>query len=245
MLGFCENNNVRNIYLSISESVDVTTKISMPGSVLTELGSDTIYELKKCFVEDGVEFVYEDIPGNEGYSPICEAVASEFDSLGDYKDSSDLKEKAKEAGDFSQAFYRLLREGELNEAIRWLHKYSEDIAEADQYLEWLENLQDLSAEWELAIGDSTLIPLSAGKEYTKLDYFTTSITVDNNIAKMHFVPDDHDYEIMLTAEFGETQFSDEPDGTVYYSYINQVGRLVYIRYSQNGAVLSSCEYSRR
>ena len=245
LLGFCENNNVRNIYLSISESVDVTTKISMPGSVLTELGSDTIYELKKCFVEDGVEFLYEDTPSGDKYLPICEALAAEFEGLGDYKDSQDFKKRALTAGDFSQEFYRLLREGELDEALRWLHKYSNDISNSDQYIEWLGNLKELCSEWELAIGDSTLIPFSAGKEYTRLEYFTTSIAIENNVATMHFVPDDQDYEVMLTAEFGETQFSDEPDGTVYYSYINQVGRLVYIRYSQNGAVLSSCEYSRR
>ena len=181
----------------------------------------------------------------EGYIPICEAVASEFDNLIDYKDSKALRDRAIEAGDFKQAFYRLLREGELNEAIRWLHKYSEDVAEADQYLEWLEILQNLCAEWELAMGDSTLIPFSTGKEYTRLEYFTTSITVENDIATMHFIPEDYSYEALLTAEFGETQFSAEPDGTVYYGYINQIGRLVYIRYSQSGAVLSSCEYSKR
>ena len=245
VLNFCENSNVRNISIIISHNVEDNTLISMPGTVLTELGSDTIYELKKCFVEDGVEFLYEDTPSGDNYLPICDALAAEFEGLGDYKDSQDFKKRALTAGDFSQEFYRLLREGELDEAVRWLHKYSNDISNSDQYIEWIGNLQELCSEWELAIGDSTLIPFSAGEEYTRLELFETTITVENDFASIHIIPEDYSYEVELKADFGKTQFSWETDSGIYYSYINQVGRLVYIRYSQNGAVLSSCEYSRR
>ena len=95
------------------------------------------------------------------------------------------------------------------------------------------------------MGDSTLIPFSAGVEYTKLELFTTAITIENNAATMHIIPDDGSYEVSLIAEFGEKQFSASPDGTVYYGYINQIDRFVYIRYTQNGALLSSCEYNKR
>ena len=93
--------------------------------------------------------------------------------------------------------------------------------------------------------DPTLIPFSAGKDPVKLELFSTSITIENNIAMMHLVPEDGSYEICLTAEFGKNLFSWSPDGTVYYGYINQVGRFVYIRYTQNGTILSSCEYVRK
>ena len=244
-MSFCENYNVRHIYLDISNNVDSKTRISMPGSVLTELGSDTVFELKKCFVEDGVEFFYEELPSGEGFLPICEAVQQEFKALGEYKDSQDLMKKAEITGDFSQEFYLLLHEGELEEAERWLHKYEDEVPNADANSEWLDYLQTLCDEWELSMGDSTLIPFSAGQEYTKLERFYTSITIDYNIAALHFVPEDESYEAILTANFGENQFSGNLDGSVYYGYINQVGRLVYIRYTQNGAVLSSCEYNRR
>ena len=95
------------------------------------------------------------------------------------------------------------------------------------------------------MGDSTLIPFSAGKEYSKLELFSTMITVENNEATLHIIPEDSSYEVSLVAEFGERQFSWSPDGSVYYGYINQVDRFVYIRYTQNGALLSSCEYNKR
>ncbi len=245
LLTFCENYNVRNIYLAISDGLKEKTKVSMPGVVLTELGSDTVYELKKCFAEDGVEFFYEDQPSGDGYMPICKAVESEFVNLGEYKDSAELSKKAIETGDFSRAFYRLLADGNLSDAVKWLGKYGNEVPDAEAYEVWLEYLQTLCDEWELAIGDSSLIPFSAGMEYTKLEYFSITITIENDIATLHIIPSDGDYEANLTAEFGEKQFSGSPDGTIYYGYINQVERFVYIRYMQNGVVLSSCEYTRK
>lgn len=245
LLTFCENNNVRSIYLAISDDLKGKTKVSMPGVVLTELGSDTVYELKKCFAEDGVEFFYEDQPSGDRYMPICKAVESEFVNLGEYKDSAELSKKAIETGDFSRAFYRLLADGNLSDAVKWLGKYGNEVPDAEAYEVWLEYLQTLCDEWELAIGDSSLIPFSAGMEYTKLEYFSITITIENDIATLHIIPSDGDYEANLTAEFGEKQFSGSPDGTIYYGYINQVERFVYIRYMQNGVVLSSCEYTRK
>ena len=245
VLAFCENNNVRHIFASISDNSEKKTLISIPGTVLTELGSDTVFELKKCFVEDGVELIYEDTLSGEGFLPICESVQKEFENLGKYRDSADLAVKASEAGDFSRPFYQLLRAGELDEAIKWLQKYNDEIPDSEEYTEWLETVMTLCSEWKLSMGDPTLIPFSAGKDPVKLELFSTSITIENNIAMMHLVPEDGSYEICLTAEFGKNLFSWSPDGTVYYGYINQVGRFVYIRYTQNGTILSSCEYVRK
>ena len=245
VLDFCENHNVRHIFTSISDTLEEKTLISMPGALLTELGSDTVFELKKCFVEDGVEFIYEDTLTKEGFVPICESIRKEFEKLGEYKDSADLADRAREAGDFSRPFYQLLRTGELDEAIKWLQKYSDEISDSEEYTEWLETVKTLCSEWKLSMGDPTLIPFSVGNDPVKLEYFSTSITIENKIATMHIVPDDGSYEICLTAEFGKNLFSWNPDGSVYYGYINQVGRFVYIRYTQNGTILSSCEYVRK
>ena len=245
VLAFCENNNIRRIFIKISNNSKEETKISMPGAVLTELGSDTVFELKRCFVEDGVEFIYEDTPSGEGFVPICEAVQKEFEDLGAYRDSAELKIRASEAGDFTRPFYQLLKTGNLSEAVSWLNKYSDDISDSEAYLDWLIYLQTLCSEWELAVGDSTLIPFSAGQEHTKLEYFSTSITIEDSIATMHIVPKDNSYEVCLSAEFGKMQFSGNLGGSIYYGYINQIDRFVYIRYTQNGTIISSCEYNRK
>ena len=244
VLSFCENYNVRHIYLAIGKDLKDVTKVSMPGQVLTELGSDIIFELKKCFLEDGVEFCYEDTPSGEGYLPICEAVQNEFEKLGEYKNSADLKIRASEVGDFTRPFYQLLHSGELNEATKWLKKYGDEIPDSGAYIEWLEYLQMLCSKWQLSMGDSTLIPFSVGLYGTKLENLKTRITIDNNVAALHITQIDDEYEVTLSANFGQKQFSSDTDGSVYYGYLNQVDHLVYIRYSQNGSILSSCEYNR-
>ena len=58
-----------------------------------------------------------------------------------------------------------------------------------------------------------------------------------------------DYDGSYTAELrcglGETMFVAVPDGTYYYAIINQTDHFTYLRYRENGSVLSSCEYRRQ
>ena len=244
LLDFCRANNVRGIYISLSDSLDKKTLISMPGSVLTALGSDAIYALKMCCYEDGVEFFYEDQP-QEGLQPICDAISKEFDALKDYKNSEELSNEARSRGDFTVEFYNYLREGKLRKALDWLNTYDDEIPNRDSYPEWLENYLKYCQTWELYQGDSSLISYSAGAGEVKITSFTPWITIDGDTATMHLEAEDGSFAVELTAALGETGFVlTNDDWSFYYVTINQVDHFIYMRYSNQGAVLTSCEYKK-
>ena len=134
MLSFCEENKTRGIYVFSSSDPSVESLVSMPGSVLTTLGSERVFQLKQCFTRDGVQFNYEESPSADAaYVPVCEATALEFEALGDYKDSKDLAARARAAGNYTAEFYQLLADGELEKAHEWLSLYGDDVPNADQY----------------------------------------------------------------------------------------------------------------
>ncbi len=245
VLDFCEANNIRDIRVAISDSTDQKTLISMPGSVLTKLGSDTVYKLKLCFVEDGVEFVYEDEPSNPDLVPICDGVAAQFDALGEYKDSGALAERARTRGDFTAEFYSLLASGKLNEALNWLNQNDDEIPNRESYPGWIEQYQLYCCGWELHQGDSTLIPFSAGQEYTSLNYFNAWVSIEGSSAVLHLGDLEGTYSAELRAELGSTNFMMNPAANnYYYAIINQLDHLTYLRYTEDGTILSSCEYKR-
>ncbi len=241
---FCEENNVRGISLRLSHQQGEKTVVSMPGSVLTRLGSELIYQLKLCFMGDGVEFLYEDKPSIPGLEPICSAAAAEFDSLGEYKDCVSLAARARELGDTTAEFYTLLRNGEFDAALDWLSSYPEDeIPERGSYPGWFELYRPFCSGWELEMGDSALIPYSAGIE-TELLYFGARISIDGKEAILQIADDDGLFSVELRAPLGSTDFSFSPDGSSYYVSINQADHLTILRFSEEGEMLSSCEYHR-
>lgn len=245
LLEFCKSNNIRGIYVDLSDNVSKKTAISMPGSVLTSLGSDAIYALKMCCYADGVEFLYEDKPEGNDFQPICTVVAKEFESLKGYKDSEALSQEAKACGDFSAEFYALLKAGELKKALDWLNTFDDEIPDRDSYPEWIENYLNYCQSWELYQGDSGLIPYSAGAEGVRMMSFTPWITIDGDTATMHIEADDGSFSTELTANLGDTGFvAYNDDWSFYYVTINQVNHFIYMRYSNQGAVLTSCEYNR-
>lgn len=245
LLEFCKSNNIRGIYVDLSDNVSKKTAISMPGSVLTSLGSDAIYALKMCCYADGVEFLYEDKPEGNDFQPICTVVAKEFESLKGYKDSEALSQEAKACGDFSAEFYALLKAGELKKALDWLNTFDDEIPDRDSYPEWIENYLNYCQSWELYQGDSGLIPYSAGAEGVRMMSFTPWITIDGDTATMHIEADDGSFSTELTADLGDTGFvAYNDDWSFYYVTINQVNHFIYMRYSNQGAVLTSCEYNR-
>lgn len=243
MLNFCEHNNIRNISISVSRETGKNTVISMPGAVLTRLGSNVIYELKMFFYNDGVEFLYEDEPSVEGCIPICEAAALEFESLGEYKDCSEKAERARAAGDFTSEFFDLLRDGDLKAALNWLETFSDPFDEREKYPEWIENCLEFVDEWVLYQGYSGIIPYSAGIPDTQLINFKSSVSIEEDTVTLVIYDPDTDFSVELKGELGGSEFKKyADDGSVFYALLNQVNHLTYIWYTADGTVLSSCEY---
>lgn len=244
MLDFCESNNVRKIFLSVSDSADKNSVISMPGSVLTNLGSNAVLELKDCFQADGVDVSFENAPSVSGLVPICDAVAAEFEKLGDYKDSRSLKSRAIKAGDFTSEFYTLLSSGELKKAQSWLNTYDDDIPGRDRYPELFELYEPFCGYWEVYQGDTTLIPFSVGIEMTTLSAFTTKVSIEGETAVLHIYDLEGFYNVDLTADLGAVDFKRTPDEwSFYYAVLNNAGRFSYLRYYNSGGLASSCEYA--
>lgn len=244
-LAFIEGNKTRGIYLFPSSEKDVKSVVSMPGSVLTALGSDRVYQLKQCFAKDGVEFVYEETPSQKGILPVCEAVAAEFEALGGYKDSKDLALRAREAGNYTAEFFDLLAAGDLEKAHQWLQEYDDDFPNRESYTQWLVTYYGYCRSWRFLGGDSTLIPFSAGED-TERPVLTlkTTITVVDDVVTLHLIDVDGTVSVEMTAEFGSLDFTYQPEDSTYYSvYISYVNHLVYSRhYVSDGTELTNCEY---
>ena len=242
LLAFCENYDTRKIEIALSDTVDNPTVISVPGSVLSKLGSDAVLELQSVFEEDGVKVIYDestDVP----LQPICTALSEELARLGDYKNCTELASRAAAAGDYSSEFYALLRSGELQAALDWLNTYDDTIEYRELYQEKIPMYFAFCKTWTLHQGDSSLIAFSAGVEGTTLQEFVPYITIEGTEATIHLAPYDGSYSVALTAQLGEDRFVYSPDGNVYYyALINQVEHFTYLRYLENGTLLSSCEY---
>lgn len=247
LLEFIRSNDVRHISIDISQDASRSTVITMPGNVLTKLGSDAVYSLRQCFSGDGVELIYEDEPSDEKAVPICEAAAAEFLALGDYKDSAAAIPELEACADFTAEFYHLLAAGKLDDAVRWLKTYDDEIPNREMYPEWVEEYKKFCGYWELVRGDSSLIPYSAGTDAT-MGAINAYVTIEGDRAILHLDDPYENYSVELTAELGYTDFSATVDDwSFYYGCINQMDYFVYIRYANadhGGGVLSSCEYSR-
>ena len=245
MLSFCEENKTRGIYVFSSSDPSVESLVSMPGSVLTTLGSERVFQLKQCFTRDGVQFNYEESPSSDvAHVPVCEATALEFEALGDYKDSKDLAARARAAGNYTAEFYQLLADGELEKAHEWLSSYGDEVPNADQYDEWIVTYYSFCKHWTLSGGDVTLIPFSAGVESpeTLLIDFSPRISIVDDTVTLTIADDEETYSVSLTAKLGETVFTYQTDNeTSYTAFINDYGFLIYnlVRYGES---ITLCEY---
>ena len=250
IVNFCKGNNIRHIFLNISGKSSQNTVISLPGSVLAELGSDVINELKSIFSSDGVDIFFEDEPGtsegSEGVEllPICQAAAAELKTLGEYKDSEELEKQAETAGDYTAEFYALLKNGDLDQAAAWLSKYDDEIPERSLVPGWVEMYAPFRRYWKLDGGDSTVIPYSVGlTDGQRLNEFSSKVCINDGTATLVIEQPDGDYTVQLTCEVGTTDFGFCPDEqNYYYGRINQVDHFIYMRYLSNGKMLTSCEY---
>ena len=246
ILGFCQNNNVRHINLAVSKSEGTDTLISMPGTVLTGLGSDAIYSLKQCFSEDGVQISYDDEVPSDIFVPICDAVKTEFLALGDYKDSADLANAAEQCADFTAEFYTLLREGKLEEGLEWLQTYDDEIPYREQFVGFVDLYRPYCGSWELFLGDSSLIPNSVGITDARVGTFTSGVSIEGDTAYLHLNAPDGGCSAVLSTELGKTDFKMSNDDWIYYYAIlnTNVNHLVYYMcYGTEWNPATSCEYN--
>ena len=250
LLNYCETNNVRGIRLSLSDTPDISSAISMRGSALAELGSERVAELKACLGGDAVSVFYEEEPGSteessgRTYLPICDAVAESFRGRNGYRDSEECAARAETAGDFTAEFYRLLRNGDLSEAAIWLNTYDDDVPERDYVSGWVQTYETWRRYWKLYGGDSTLIPITAGlTEGQTIREFSSKVRIENWKAILCLEQVDGEYVVELECDAGNTDFSKIIEGNYYYARINNANRLVYMWYIENGTMLSSCEYA--
>ena len=241
LLEYAKNNNVRNIYINISDSLEHNTIISMPGESLISLGSDAVLNLKNLCGDDGADLQYDDA-APEGFLPICEGIKNEFESLGNYRDSAAYAAEAETAGDFTREFFTLCKSGQLQAASIWLDTYDDQFENRDKYPALLATFATYCRYWNLYSGDPTLIPLTANIEgestmiKTLVSISETSIalkiyTVDNReICSMNYLPDSN----------GFTLSSDEM--TLYFATISNTGKFSYSKY-YNGMNIGAVEYS--
>lgn len=241
LLEYAKNNNVRNIYLKLSDSSDQNSIISMPGAALISLGSDSVLNLKNLCGDGGADLQYEDT-APDGFLPICEAIRNEFNMLGGYRDSSELAIEAEKAGDFTREFFTLCESGQLQAAAIWLDTYDDEFENRESYPSLLASFAPYCRFWELHSGDPTLIPLTAGIEgdsmmiKTLVSISERSIvlkvyTLDNReICSMNYLPDSK----------GFTFSADEL--TLYYAIISNQNLFSYSKY-YNGMSIGAVEYS--
>ena len=240
LLEFAKSSNVRSIYAKFSSSAAENSRISMPGSVLISIGSDTVLSLKKACGDDA-DILYED-SHDESLIPICEAIEQEFLSLGTYKDSAQLAEEAAETGDFTREFFKLCEAGELQAAIIWLNTYDDDFDNRDNYPLLLQTFLPYCNNWSLYSGDPTLIPRITGREDSCTD-LKTSVSITENyivlkistldgltLCEMNYLPDSK----------GFTYSADEL--TLYFATINTNNNFSLTNY-YNGINLGAAEYS--
>lgn len=250
VLDFCEKQNVRHIFLHLSDTPGVNSAVSMPGSVLAALGSDIVGILKSALYEDGVDFFYEDTPGtSEGsagiaFLPICEAAAGALRSLGAYKDAEALAARADTAGDFISGFYALLHSGDLDGALTWINTYDDPVPERDSVAAWAEMYAPFRGYWMLEGGDTAVIPASAGRaDGERLNEFSARVCIEGEEAVLLLEQPDGEYTVRLTCPAGSTDFAYCPDdANFYYGRINHLGHFIYMRYLASGRMATSCEY---
>lgn len=241
LLDFAENNNCRKIFVKISDDAKTKNIVSMPSSALLKVGSNAVIDLKNCFGQDGTEIMYEDEAAKE-LKPICEAIAMEFEALGNYKDSADLAVRAKEAGDFTKEFFDLVKEGDLEEAAVWLRTYDDEFPEREEYSEYIELYLPYCGRWQLQGGDSTLVPATIWME-GKSNGFIAKVTFNSETATLILTGVDLEYTVALETKAGDTGFmTARSDSKYFFTTMNNMNRIAYIEYADNNKMISSVEY---
>ena len=142
-----------------------------------------------------------------------------------------------------EAFYHLLREGKLTDALDWMSEHEGSAPVQPSYRQWIEACLPFCGEWKLYQGDTSLIAYSAGITES-LKNIRSYVTIEGQTVTIHLTDMDGNEYVTLDSPLGETNFSLIADRSRYYVRLNQLGHFTYLRYSGDlsDTPASSCEY---
>lgn len=142
-----------------------------------------------------------------------------------------------------EAFYQLLREGKLTDALDWMSEHKGSAPVQPSYRQWIEACLPFCGEWKLYQGDTSLIAYSAGITES-LKNILSYVTIEGQTVTIHLTDINGNEYVTLDSPLGETNFSLIADRSRYYVRLNQLGHFTYLRYSGDlsDTPASSCEY---
>ena len=142
-----------------------------------------------------------------------------------------------------EAFYQLLREGKLTDALDWMSEHEGSAPVQPSYRQWIEACLPFCGEWKLYQGDTSLIAYSAGITES-LKNILSYVTIEGQTVTIHLTDINGNEYVTLDSPLGETNFSLIADRSRYYVRLNQLGHFTYLRYSGDlsDTPASSCEY---
>ena len=142
-----------------------------------------------------------------------------------------------------EAFYQLLREGKLTDALDWMSEHEGSAPVQPSYRQWIEACLPFCGEWKLYQGDTSLIAYSAGITES-LKNIRSYVTIEGQTVTIHLTDINGNEYVTLDSPLGETNFSLIADRSRYYVRLNQLGHFTYLRYSGDlsDTPASSCEY---
>ena len=142
-----------------------------------------------------------------------------------------------------EAFYQLLREGKLTDALDWMSEHEGSAPVQPSYRQWIEACLPFCGEWKLYQGDTSLIAYSAGITES-LKNILSYVTIEGQTVTIHLTDINGNEYVTLDSPLGETNFSLIADRSRYYVRLNQLGHFTYLRYSGDlsETPASSCEY---
>lgn len=242
LFGFIEKYDIRGISAVISTDAKVPSRFYISQSAALKLDTSVVSDLKAACGEDPADVRIED--ANETAAPLSDALTEMFASLGKYKDAAEYGDKIAIAIDYTRAFFELCRSGELYQAYDWLNAYEEEFPDREHWLSLLDTYKPFCDSWGLYSGDSTLLPISAGKSEACRS-FDTCVIIDGETATLRFTgTGSEEFTLDAPAALGETRFIYNDGVYSYFTAISVVDHLAYMKYDSGGSMRSSCEYSR-
>lgn len=241
LTAFIENNNIRGVYALVSMEPGGVSRFSLSQEKALQLGSHCVADLRRACGEDLSDVSLSDSPG-EGLLPIDQCVTQLLESLGDYRDCPELRQRIAQATDYTREFTMLCEAGDLTGAEAWLRAYEGEFENREGWLETLALYEPWCADWVIYLGDATVLPLTMGSAQP-CNAFSSRVLIRDGVATLRLSLRDEERPVDLSADLGETDFHLD-DGAYYLAAISPVGRFAYMKYGQTGGLVSSCEYQR-
>ncbi len=241
LTAFIQRYNIRGVYAQLSMEPGDMNLFSMSKDTALTLGSQSVADLLASCGQDPVDLQLEDEPA-PGMLPLDQAVIELIGTLEDYRDSAAMLTTIADATDYTHEFFTLCENGDIYGAYEWLLRYEGDFENREAWLHDLETYMPYCGSWNLYLGDSTVIPLTLGRD-GKCMSFRSRVLLQNGMATLRLTDAGGEYSVDLYADQGADRFSNVVDENAHYLVvITNSGHLSYLRYRSGGKLVSSCEY---